>query len=176
MILWCKARHKKRPKCFPTWLLCEAMLPVRFLHNHKMNVLSGGKGMRWVCSTWYYQKTPTVTWFPFCYGLSFRGYTQVQCHYSSISRRFPHRRRHLYLAPVCVCCQWLARARTLLNELVCMRRALTSNQEGGRAKMTCKFNLALVYCNHIFTKRNSLKQSHVLNFFKWKLTYILSLG
>lgn len=54
----------------------------------------------------------------------------------------------IFISRLCVCCQWLSlsRARTLLN--VCVRRALTSNQEGGRAKMTYKFKLALVYCNH----------------------------
>lgn len=52
------------------------------------------------------------------------------------------------LSRACVCAASgsLSRARTLLN--VCVRRALTSNQEGGRAKMTYKFKLALVYCNH----------------------------
>lgn len=57
----------------------------------------------------------------------------------------------IFISRLCVCCQWLARARTLLRELVCVcvRRALTSNQEGGRAKMTCKFKLALVYCIHL---------------------------
>lgn len=116
-----RARAKEPKKCFPTWLLREAMLPVRLLHDYKMNVFTGGRGV----SLWYL----VLPVNSYCGMFTILRWFVTQLNYSSwapllqhITLFHPPSPPSLSRACVCAACQWLASARWRLARRVGARK------------------------------------------------------